>query len=203
MPNNFETREEWLHFIAEEMRPEFKAVGAPLPAKIRMAVGFTSNGYRGKAVGECWSDKASADKHAEIFIKPDQDNPMRVAGILVHELVHAAVGTETGHRGAFKRTATALGLEGPMTKTTEGKAFKEMLTPILKKAGPLPHKMLRAYGLKKKQATRLLKCECNTCGYLARVTKKWIDEVGAPFCGHVRHGRMMCEQIDDEDEGEE
>lgn len=182
MPNQFDTREEWLNFITDEVRPLFKAVDAPLPKQVRMAVGFTSNGYRSKSIGECWSPKASADKYAEIFIKPDQDDAMRVAGILVHELCHAAVGVEHGHKAPFARVARALGLEGKMTATTESDTFRKMMAPILKKAGPLPHKRLNAMvTTKKKQATRLLKCECEECGYTVRTTKKWL-EVGAPIC---------------------
>lgn len=170
----------------------FKRIGAPLPDKIRLSVGFTSNGYRGKDIGECWDTKASKDKHFEIFVKPDQDDQIRVAGILVHELVHAAVGIDAGHRLPFKRVAVQLGLEGKMTATTEGAAFKDMIAPILKKAGALPHKQLTAFRTKKKQTTRLLKCECEECGYTARVSMKWVL-VGAPICGAEEdHGRMRC-----------
>lgn len=178
----------------------FKSHGAPIPAKVRLSVGFTSNGYRGKAIGECWDSKASGDKHAEIFIKPDQDNQIRVAGILAHELVHAAVGVDHGHKRPFKRVATLLGLEGKMTATTEGDAFKTMIAPILKKAGPLPHKQLRAFRTKKKQGTRLLKACCPECGYTVRVTAKWLD-VGNPVC--PTGDEMICEEIEDDAEDEE
>jgi hypothetical protein len=51
---------------------------------------------------------------------------------------------------------------------------------------------------RKKQGTRLIKCECPECGYIARVTAKWLDEAGAPIC--------PTDQIsmggEDEDEGE-
>lgn len=202
-PNNFQTREEWLNFVMDEVRPVFKGISAPLPAKIRLSVGFTSNGYRGKAIGECWDSKASGDKNFEIFVKPDQDEAVRVAGILVHELVHAAVGIDHGHKLPFKRVAVQLGLEGKMTATTEGAAFKEMIAPILKRAGPLPHKKLSAFRTKKKQGTRLLKAYCEECGYTVRVTAKWL-EVGAPICGSApkAHGRMVCDEIED-DEGDE
>ncbi|MDQ2079513.1 hypothetical protein RA307_04905 [Xanthobacteraceae bacterium Astr-EGSB] len=40
-----------------------------------------------------------------------------------------------------------------------------------------------------RQATRMLKCECLDCGYIVRVTRKWIDAVGAPHC--PRHGEMI------------
>lgn len=198
-PNSFTTREEWLNFVMDEVRPAFKSHDAPLPTKVRLSVGFTSTGDRGKRIGECWSPLASGDKHAEIFIKPDQDDAVRVAGILVHELVHAAVGNEHGHKAPFKRVAVAFGLEGKMTATTEGVAFVDYIKPILKKAGPLPHKRLNAMrSPRKKQTTRLLKTECSECGYVVRVTAKWL-ELGAPFCGVRSHGRMVCEDAETED----
>jgi hypothetical protein len=63
---------------------------------------------------------------------------MQVAGILAHELIHASVGVEHGHKGPLRKMANALGLEGKMTATTEGEAFKRLLAPILEAVGPLP-----------------------------------------------------------------
>jgi len=201
MANQFQTREEWLNFVADELRPHFKSHGFPIPAKVRFGIGFMATGYRSKAIGECWDVKASADKTIEIFIAPSQDNAKKVAGILTHELVHGAVGNEHGHKAPFKHACTVLGLEGKATQALPGEAmYAEVIDPILRKAGPLPHKQLRGTISRKKQATRLLKCECNTCGYLARVTKKWIEEIGAPYCGTVKHGRMMCEQLEEDEE---
>lgn len=40
---------------------------------------------------------------------------MAVAFVLAHELVHAAVGLEHGHRGEFARVALALGSPRPLT----------------------------------------------------------------------------------------
>lgn len=34
----------------------------------------------------------------------------------------------------------------------------------------------------KKQTTRMIKCECEDCGYVARTSNKWIEEAGAPLC---------------------
>lgn len=192
MPNNFQTREEWLNFVMDQVRPDFKALSAPIPVKVRLSVGFTSAGYRGKRIGECWSPIASADKYAEIFIKPDQDDAVRVAGILVHELVHAAVGHKAGHGAPFRKVAVALGLEGKMTATTEGPKFKAMIAPVLKKAGPLPHKRLNSMrNPTKKQTTRLLKVECTDCSYVVRMSAKAFA-MGAPYCG-VCMEPMTCE----------
>lgn len=42
--------------------------------------------------------------------------------------------------------------------------------------------------------SRLLKCECIDCGYLARVTQKWIDKHGPPRCAVEAHGQMVVEK---------
>ena len=73
-------------------------------------------------------------------------DPMRVAGVLAHELVHATVGTQHGHKGPFTKLAKAIGLEGKMTATTEGDAFKQAVAPILEAVGPYPHWLSCCYG---------------------------------------------------------
>jgi hypothetical protein len=47
---------------------------------------------------------------------------------------------------------------------------------------------------RKKRTTRLLKCECEACGYTARVTRKWVDEAGAPICP-VDQIEMTCDAV--------
>lgn len=199
----FKTREEWLTFVCNELRPAFAAVHAPIPLKVRFALGFTSAGYRSKAIGECWATTASGDNTAEIFIKPDQDSPVKVAGILAHELVHAAVGVKEGHKGRFRTVCKALGFTKKMREALPDKEMQRVvMDPIIKKAGPLPHKKMSFTSGKKKQGTRLLKAECATCGYTVRITAKWL-ELGAPYCGHIKgHGRLVCEDFDGDD-GEE
>lgn len=54
----------------------------------------------------------------EIFIRPDlaESNnllPIRVAAILEHEPVHAAVGIVAGHGKKFRRLSKGIGLVGP------------------------------------------------------------------------------------------
>lgn len=54
--------------------------------------------------------------------------------------------------------------------------------------------------LPKKQTTRMLKCTCRdeACGYTARITRKWIDELGAPICPAPGHGQMRTDDADAE-----
>lgn len=178
--------------LMAELRPAFKRQGAPIPERVRIGVGFPSiRGIAAKEqrIGECWSSKRSGDDHHEIIVSPVLADPMRVAGVLAHELVHASVGVECGHKGPFRALALAIGLEGKMTATVEGEAFKRLAAPILDALGPYPHAELHAMSNgRKKQVSRLVKCECTRCGYVARVARQWLDEQGAPHC--PSHGPM-------------
>lgn len=138
-----ETRESRLNAVALDMAPLFEALDAPLPSRVRVAIGFTSAGAKGKAIGECWDNRLSVDGHFEIFIRSDLAHapdamPAQVVAILAHELVHAAVGIPAGHGKVFKRVALGLGLVGPMRATTPGDAFLAAVAPILADVGLLP-----------------------------------------------------------------
>ena len=88
-----DNRESWLNGVAAGMAPLFEALRAPLPDRVRVAIGFTSAGRRSRAIGECWDNRRSGDGHFEIFIRPDLAHapdamPAQIAAILAHELVH-------------------------------------------------------------------------------------------------------------------
>jgi hypothetical protein len=189
--NTFDYREPWLHAVAERLRPIFSSHAAIIPVKIRFTCGFPSTrafAVSRQRVGECWSVEASADGHIEIMISPVLDEPMRVAGVLAHELVHAT--GRHGHGKPFAQLARAIGLEGRMTATTEGEAFKQAVAPILEVVGPYPHAEL-SRAMRPKQGTRLLKLQCPICPYTVRIARKWLDEVGPPAC--PSHGDNMAE----------
>jgi hypothetical protein len=199
------TREAWLSYVAQRMAPMFKRLGAPLPAQLRIAIGFTSSGRRSRHTGECWDNQCSEDRHFEIFIRPDLSEskdlmPMQVAAILSHELAHAAVGVAAGHRREFRRVARGIGLVGQMSATTPGPEFEQALRPILAAAGPLPHGRLQSTADASSHSSRRkgphssrVKCVCGTCGYAAQTTRRWLDSAGAPLC--PKHGQMNVQKI--------
>jgi hypothetical protein len=198
-------REDWLQGLAEMMEPVFEQHGYAIP-KVRMSVGFPSQGSRGKSIGQCWDGGASADGTHEILIRPDRHEELDVAQILCHELIHAAVGIPAGHGKLFKRCALKLGLQGPMRSTTAGPHFIEWVTPLLGQLGQLPHARL-GFGQSsgpKKQGTRLLKswCAYEGCGYTVRLAKMWAAK-GAPYC--PIHGVQMAIDMppDDPDDSED
>jgi hypothetical protein len=157
--NTFTTREDWLAQAIAELRPVFSALNHPLPDNIRVACGFPSSNARSaknRAVGEHWSAKASADQTHEILISPVIDDPVRVLGILVHELAHASTDGD-GHKGRFPALVKALSLEGKPTATVEGEKFKAEYQPLLDDLGAYPHAKLNAGINRKTQGTRMLK----------------------------------------------
>lgn len=188
------SREDWLNRFVQHARPVFAAKGFPIPAKVRVSIGFTSNGAKGRAIGECWSDAASADGSFEIFIVPGQDDGAEVAAILTHELAHAAVGLAAGHGPKFGKAARALGLVGKLTATTAGPEWDVWARPILKRMGDLPHAKLRGMSSgPKKQTTRMLKATCNACGFTVRGTKQWLCETDAD--GTLQQRALVCPTI--------
>lgn len=212
-------RETWLNDLAALMAPKFQELGWPVPP-FRVSIGFTSSGRAPNVGGECWHKSRSADARFEILIAPHQDDAMKVAAILAHELTHAAAGFKHKHKGDFAKCVAALGLLRPFTSSVPGPDFIAWVTPFLAQLGPLPHARLAFDGKplprdkgedgeegegeegegdgeeggssnqKKKQTTRMVKVTCDGCGYTARVTRKWLDTVGAPHCAELAHGQM-------------
>lgn len=185
------TREAWLQALAEELRPWFSELDVTVPP-VRIGVGFTSKGARSNRIGECWSPTASSDGVVEVFMHPKLATPEEVGPVLVHELIHAGVGTEAKHGPHFKRPALALGLTGRMTATVATPELMKRLVPVFKALGPYPHGAFTPGGGSStgpKQTTRMLKVECPSCGYLVRTTQKWLDEA-IPECP-LGHGEMV------------
>lgn len=171
------TREQWLNSFIEESRPHFKRLAnIDLPKNIRASIGFPSTGRRGKAIGECWPAESSKGDVWEIFITPSLSEPSRIADVLTHELVHT-VALDDGHGKIFRGIATAIGLTGKMTATDAGPDWYEWATPILEKIGDIPHDELdtQRKTIRRKQGTRMLKCECADCGFIFRTTGAWIE----------------------------
>ena len=189
MSNNI-TREQWLSQATEELRALFKQHGETIPERVRSSCGFPSKSAlsaKNRRIGECWSSRASSDSHAEIFISPTISDSSRVLDILAHELIHA-VHPGDGHGSKFGRTARAIGLEGKLTATVAGPEFLAWAEPVLARLGAYPHADLVPSNAQKKQTTRMLKCLCTDCGYIAYTSGKWLAEMGAPHCPD--HGEM-------------
>jgi len=200
-----DTREQWLTELIDRLRPMFAEIGFPLPEKIRASCGFPSKAALAKKaqrLGEAWSSDQSEDKHFETFVTPMVCNPVEVAEIQVHELVHCAAGLECKHRKPFTTIARLVGLEGKMTATVAGGALRATLEEFVEETGMYPHAKLVYNSNPKKQGTRmiLVKCPKIECGYQVRTTKRWL-EVGVPTCPCGK--KMVADFPDEEDENDD
>lgn len=175
-------REEWLNNLADRLLPWFAENGLTPTGPIRVSCGWPFRSPR-KVEGECWSSKCAEDGSRQIHVSPKHADGMRVARILAHEILHACMPDGTGHKGAFKQGCKTLGLDGKPTSAEPGPETQaDVLQPILDDLGPYPHSALTPGMEQKKQSTRMLKIECPSCGFIARTTAKWIEEIGLPTC---------------------
>lgn len=193
MKAKFENREAWLHAAALRLLPLFEGHCETSQA-YRIGVGFPSAGLRGKAIGECWAYVCTKDEVCEIFLSPLMNGEARILDVLAHEMIHAFVGHEAKHGPRFRKVALAIGLEGKMTATVAGESFTKFIQPILADLGPLPYSALATMAAaKKKQKSRMHKCECAACKYTVRVAQKWIN-TAVPTCPNEdceSHGEPM------------
>lgn len=138
---------------------------------VRLSIGFPKGGSG--VIAECWRTEASADGVNEIFVTPEIDNSHVICTALVHELIHAVDDCASGHRNFFARTARAAGLEGRLTSTVAGPELTETLFTFVKALGGIPHAKLDYNKRGKKDKCRQLKIECESCGAVWRMSKKW------------------------------
>lgn len=199
------TREEWLLRLAALLHSEIMApagyahqvaAARPLLDGLRVSISWPSRGAlskRNRTIGQCWAHQSSADNTTEIFISPVLGTGFDAAHVLLHELIHAAVGTKAGHNPTFQAAARKLGLEGKPTATVPGAALTERINALLSQLPPYPHAKLDHTALdKKKQSTRMLKASCiepecesqEDGGFTVRITRKWADRYAltCPAC---------------------
>lgn len=200
-------REEWLQGAVANLRPIFLGHGYTIP-DLRVSVGWPSAGglsTKKRTIGQCWFGAMAADGKPQLFISPLLDNNVESAGgvlaTLVHEVAHVAAGPDAKHGPKFVKVMKKLGLEGKPTATVAGADLIARFSYILSELGPFDHSPIVPVKENKTQTTRMKKCECEECGYVARTVKKWLDAVGPPLCP-CNSKVMKLEEIFNETEGE-
>lgn len=183
--NPHTTRETWLKEAAEFMRPWLSAQGAPMPEKFYVTCSW-NKGSGDKGIGQCFAPECCDEGVPHMSVCPTQGEPIRVLDILLHEMIHAAVGVEEGHKGRFKTVAKGLGLAGKMTATIAepGTELYTNLEMLAQKLGPYPHSALRppAKKGKGKGGSGWVRLKSTTDeDYRVVVSPKIMAEKGAPL----------------------
>ncbi len=167
MSAKFDTREAWLRAAAVETGKLVAEVVPTVPT-FYVSVGFAKGHHgKGRAIGQCWDGSASADGSCHVFVCPTLSTAVEVLAGLLHEQIHATVGCDAGHRGAFAKTCKKVGLVKPWTATTPGPELLPKLEVIAYGLGAYPHAPL-AIPLRGKKGSRLRLWECG-CGVKVRV----------------------------------
>lgn len=132
-------REQWLTNLAVLLRPWFERQGLDIPLRVRLGVGALSPSRR--VLGVCHT-LADRDGYRHITISPFIDDPIVVGAVLVHELIHAILPEEENHGVRFAAAARRLGFKAPFTRVAPGPELRDLLTELVRRVGPYPHKAL-------------------------------------------------------------
>lgn len=177
----FETREGWLNAGVEKLCPLVEEQGYRVPEKLQVAVSWPKG--RGEAIGQCFHPNWTHDGTCHLSVSPTLgDDPARVLDVLLHEIGHAVVGTEHGHKTPFRRFMRAVGLEGKPTATVAGDELRPKLEALASELGPYPHSPMSepervARGSKRAQVKYVSPTEPD---FKVWLTPRLIDEHGVP-----------------------
>ena len=178
------TREAWLRAFAKGAGRQYTARGLNYPADLRIGCGWLGKRYLGIA----YKKEASSVGAVEVTVSMKQDDPILVAGTLTHELIHAC-GVH-GHKADFAGHATALGLAGKPTMAgwddVKHGDLPEWAGKLITRLGPYPKGTLEPGTGKPKDKVRMIKAECQSCGMVIRLARKWLkDDLRCPdpACG--------------------
>lgn len=132
-------RELWLMEAVRRLRRLFPRV-YPVP-RVRVSVGWATVRPE-RTLGQCHA--VARSRECQIFISPTLDDPVEVLDVLLHELVHAALGVGAGHDRRFVHLARRVGLTvGPAIVQQAGDPLRARLATIGQSLGPYPHVALR------------------------------------------------------------
>lgn len=134
-------REQWLTDVAVLLRPWFRSRGYEIPLRVRLGVGALSSNQTTLGVCYPFTDR---DGFRHITVSPFIDDPVLVAAVVVHELIHAIFPPDELHGPRFRQAARALGFEGRLTQVLPGADLSAHLQAIVREVGPYPHRAILA-----------------------------------------------------------
>jgi hypothetical protein len=157
-------REYWLMQAVGCLKTHLSRCGLA-PVQVRVSCGWPSRGGLGAnqaVIGQCFGPQVCRDGVPQIFISPRLSESVHVLGVLLHELLHAVVGCQHGHRKPFSQAARKVGLEGPPTATVVGARLRPLLEQyVSEELGPYPHAaIVPAVRGKVGSRLRLYACGC-------------------------------------------
>ena len=164
------------------------------PKTTRVSCSLQDGGFtKSRTLAHCHYAHATGNKYDEIRMSVElggrklKADSMRVADILLHEMVHTCSAFH-GHKAAFRYIAQGVGLTGKMTATVATDELNERISSeLIAVLGRYPHGAVRLTPRGQRgKGSRLIKCICDVCEFNMRTTRKWIIEA------HKVKGSMSC-----------
>lgn len=191
------TREQWLNEHAGMILDMYAQVMPSnwQPPAVRVSCGWPGIAPGGRVdcvKGVCYDTTGSADNTHEIFVSPMLSDRLDVLDTLAHEITHAIAGVSHQHDRLFATYGAKIGLlapDGDRARLCAGDKLRAEFERYLSTAPEYPHASLNPpppqpgepTPTPTPQPTRLLKADCEKCGYTIRVTMKWASR-GLPIC---------------------
>src|SRR5262249_44850103 len=107
-------------------------------------------------------------------------NPIKLVGLLCHELCHAALPSGTGHGRLFIQLGREMLLEGKPRSMQGGDAFQVLWARAVAKLGKFPGARISeaVRNRDRPNRARKLKVECDTCDITFRLSQCHWDSCG-------------------------
>jgi len=203
-----QTHETFIAQVAALVRARLNNDDVRALAHIKLAYGTGPSGARGVTYYKAWQNGETEPAPFVELCAFGESDWIQLAGTTVHELGHVLAGFTAGHGKGWKEATQRCGLQRPKaagqsyTLALFAPDLREAIYNLEKPADGAPNRKapsLIGLGLKPKpcgagigtrggkskgpgSGSRLIKVACTECGYPVRVTRKWLDQAGAPLC---------------------
>lgn len=131
-----QTRLEWLAIMTDHLCPLVEQVGLTLPRELHVEYDLVRyETEHNKVLGQCMHRDHCADGRPQIYISPELSDSITIGGVILHELLHAALPAGIRHDKPFGEYALLLGLRGPGECTTVGPTLKKHIKFLISTIG--------------------------------------------------------------------
>ena len=183
------TRESWLQVMSRPLQAAIELAAADLNIELTPHDGGFDFAcapitHSKNCIGECRHAEYHEGK-ARIQVDTGLEDPKMVLHVLLHELIHAFC-PEDGHRGRFPKIMKRLNSVGKMTESNYGyeqMAWFDMLLDNIRPWAEVHKPFAVTPRGQRGKGSRLIKCECLSCGFVMRTTRKHIDANNAKYGG--------------------
>lgn len=203
-----QSHENFLHAVRDTAaaRPGLSPDHRDALLRTKLVYGIGRAGTRGVCHHDAWRN-GSVEPLVEIAAITEE-SPTQLAGTTLHELAHVLAGFAAGHRRDWVlacrllglRFARATGQHYQLADFAPDIRFALALdirpptdgNPVLAARVTTVRPCSLGIGTRGGRSrgpgsgSRLIKVACPTCGYIARVTRLWLDTAGAPICPTCR-----------------